>query len=76
MVAIAIVGDTGVGKTYNSVLFAHKQFNGSVFICRHLVSSTCWIVILLPIGVSLIFFPVFLYQLTQQKIYLDIYRKI
>merc|ERR1711874_450212 len=36
MTSIAIIGKTNIGKTYNSVLTAHKHFNGSLFICRHL----------------------------------------
>ena len=36
MVSIAIVGETNIGKTYNSVLFAHKQFNGDILVLRHL----------------------------------------
>lgn len=35
MSAIAIYGNSGIGKTYTSVLFAYKNFN-TVFICRHL----------------------------------------
>merc|ERR1711998_39976 len=36
MVSIAITGNTGIGKTFNTVLWAHKQFHGSVFIVRNL----------------------------------------
>merc|ERR1711998_8341 len=36
MTSIAIIGKTNIGKTYNSVLTAHKHFDGSLFICRHL----------------------------------------
>ena len=34
---IGIYGKTGIGKTYNSMLWAHEQFyREEVFLCRHL----------------------------------------